>query len=131
MPLADTPVGWNSGPSVSTLHVLSIFVGIPLLVILTVSLLVYAPSWMHGPRYRPGQPWASKSEWFGTSVAADPSGGVVLTADAEGAEAAEPGPEAAGSSEGADDGRPGATAMAPSGPVPHTERESGGASATW
>jgi hypothetical protein len=60
-----------------TLEVLAIFVGIPLLVILTVSLLVYAPSWVHGPRYRPGQPWDSKSEWFGTSVAADPPPGLL------------------------------------------------------
>jgi hypothetical protein len=60
-----------------TLEVLAIFVGIPLLVILGVSLLVYAPSWVHGPRYRPGQPWESKSEWFGTSIAADPSPGLL------------------------------------------------------
>ena len=39
----------------------------------SISLLVYAPSWVHGPRYRPGQPWESNSEWFGTSVAADAS----------------------------------------------------------
>ena len=68
-----------------TLEVLAIFVGIPLLVILTISLLVYAPSWVHGPRYRPGQPWESKSEWFGQSVAADPSPGLLDrgTRDAE------------------------------------------------
>ena len=60
-----------------TLEVLAIFVGIPLLVILAVSLLVYAPSWVHGPRYRPGQPWESKSEWFGASIAADPSPGLL------------------------------------------------------
>jgi hypothetical protein len=70
--LADTPATWSEGPFISTLHALAIFVGIPLLVILTVSLLVYAPSWARGPRYRPGQPWQSKTEWFGASVAADP-----------------------------------------------------------
>jgi hypothetical protein len=70
--LADTPTTWLEGPSISTLHALAVFAGIPLLVILTISLLVYAPSWVHGPRYRPGQPWDSKSEWFGVSSVAEP-----------------------------------------------------------
>ncbi len=71
MTLADPPKTWPDGPAISTLETLAIFVGIPLLVILAVSLLVYAPSWVHGPRYRPGQPWAAGSQWFGTSLAAD------------------------------------------------------------
>jgi hypothetical protein len=71
--LADTPTTWVEGPSISTLHALAIFAGIPLLVILGISLLVYAPSWVHGPRYRPGQPWDSKSEWFGVTPAVEPS----------------------------------------------------------
>jgi hypothetical protein len=73
--LADTPTTWPDGPSLSTLEVLGIFAGIPLLVIVVIFLLVYAPSWVHGPRYRPGQPWDGKREWFGTPVAQDqPSG---------------------------------------------------------
>lgn len=52
----------------STLDVLLVFVGIPLLVIAAVSLLVYAPSWVKGPRYRPGQSWDASAEWFGASA---------------------------------------------------------------
>lgn len=49
----------------STLDALLVFVGIPLLVILVVSLLVWAPSLARGPRYRPSEEWEAKSEWFG------------------------------------------------------------------
>ncbi len=77
MTLADTPTTWLEGPSLPTLTVLLIFVGIPVLVILTISLLVYAPSWVNGPRYRPGQPWESEGAWFGTSVAADTAPGLI------------------------------------------------------
>jgi hypothetical protein len=70
------------GPFLSSLTVLAVFVGIPVLVILVISLLVYAPSWARGPRYRPGQPWESEGEWFGTSVAVDPSP-ALLQIDAE------------------------------------------------
>lgn len=73
MTRADTPTTWSEGPSLSTLDALLIFAGIPLLVILVVSLLVFAPSWVNGPRYRPGQPWEARSEWFGgAAVAAQP-----------------------------------------------------------
>jgi len=71
VPLADTPTTWLDGPSISTLHAIAIFVGIPLLVILLIALLVYAPSWVSGPRYRPGQPWDAQPEWFGSPLAAD------------------------------------------------------------
>lgn len=74
MLFAGTPKSWPTGPSISTLHVLLVFVGIPLLVIATVNLLVYAPSWVKGPRYRPGQAWEGTNEWFGTVPAvASPS----------------------------------------------------------
>ena len=56
----------------SDLHVLLIFAGIPLLVILTVSLLVLAPGWVKGPRYRPGLPWTADAVWFGPAVSAVP-----------------------------------------------------------
>jgi hypothetical protein len=75
--LADTPTTWPEGPSISTLHSIAVFAGIPLLVIVVISLLVYAPSWVHGPRYRPGQPWDSKSEWFGVSPVAEPTAGLL------------------------------------------------------
>lgn len=77
MPLADTPTTWPVGPSISTLHVLLVFAGIPLLVILTISLLVLAPGWGKGPRYRPGQPWGAENEWFASEPAPDNTGGLV------------------------------------------------------
>ncbi len=78
----------------SALHVLLVFVGIPLLVILTVSLLVYAPSWVKGPRYRPGQSWEATSEWFGTVATAR----APTTAPAAGVSAAAPSTVSGGAS---------------------------------
>src|SRR5262245_31864828 len=66
--LADTPTTWLEGPSHSTLQTIGIFVGIPVLVIVTIYLLCYAPSWVKGPRYRPGQPWDARNEWFGVPI---------------------------------------------------------------
>ena len=116
MTLADTPTTWLEGHSLSTLEVLAIFVGIPLLVILTVFLLVYAPSWVHGPRYRPGQPWEGKSERFGASLAVEPALGQLATGDVD------PGPELSGGvSAPVED----SDAVRPANPA------SGGASAHW
>jgi hypothetical protein len=116
--LADTPKNWPNGQSWSTLHVLVIFAGIPLLVILAVSLLVLAPSWVKGPRYRPGQPWEAESELFGAATAARPvsaAGGVTgLLPGVEGDQAVSQPPPLSGRDMG-------------------TQREqgSGGASAGW
>lgn len=52
------------------LELLLVFVGIPLLVVVVVSLMVMAPSLTRGPRFSPGQPWDAKSEWFGAPEAA-------------------------------------------------------------
>jgi hypothetical protein len=93
--LADTPRTWPDGPSMSTLKVLLVFAGIPLLVIVVVSILVLAPGWVKGPRYRPGQPWDARREWFGPG-AADPGDEVAPagsdeTAGGSGVPAREPG----------------------------------------
>jgi hypothetical protein len=66
--LADTPRTWPDGPHMSTLHALLLFGGVPLLVIIAFSLMVLAPSWVKGPRYRIGQPWQARSEWFGPAL---------------------------------------------------------------
>jgi len=44
---------------------LLIFVGIPALIVATVSLLVFAPSIAKGPRYRPGLSWWAPPVWIG------------------------------------------------------------------
>jgi len=116
--LADPPKTWPDGPAISTLETLAIFVGIPLLVILAVSLLVYAPSWVHGPRYRPGQPWAGGSHWFGTYLAADPA----ATRLESGAPTTAPKDELTGSS---------AVAGPAAAATRQVDRDPGGASAGW
>ncbi len=49
----------------STLHAILLFVGVPLLIFVAITLLVMAPSLAKGPRYRPGQGWDAEPEWFG------------------------------------------------------------------
>lgn len=49
----------------STLFALLFFAGIPLLIVVVLTLLVMAPSLAKGPRYRPGQEWDAEPEWFG------------------------------------------------------------------
>lgn len=83
VPLADTPKTWPDNPGISTLHVLLLFVGIPLLVIIVVSLLILAPGWGKAQRYRPGQPWAARTEWFGGAVAVQPGGTAGVASPAE------------------------------------------------
>ncbi|MDX6273863.1 MAG: hypothetical protein QOJ92_1073 [Frankiales bacterium] len=48
----------------TTLDVLLIFVGIPLLATLVIVLLVYAPHSASRPRYRPGRPYDGDPLWF-------------------------------------------------------------------
>jgi hypothetical protein len=64
--LADTPSTWPDPPPMSTLHALLLFGGVPLLVIIVISVLVMAPSMARGPRYRPDQDWDAGPEQFGT-----------------------------------------------------------------
>lgn len=92
--LADTPTTWLEGPPLSALDALLIFAGIPLLVIVGVALLVYAPGWVNGPRYRPGQPWDAKREWFGGELAGQPPGATIESGRTGSGD--EPGPAAPG-----------------------------------
>lgn len=96
--LADTPATWHDGPSISALHALAIFAGIPLLVMLAVSLLVFAPSLVRGPRYRPGQPWEATSEWFGVRPGVTGSAGQLEAGSAADETGYAPGPDSGGAS---------------------------------
>jgi len=51
--------------SLVTGQTLLVFVGIPALIVATVSLLVFAPSIAKGPRYRPGLSWWAPPVWIG------------------------------------------------------------------
>ena len=49
----------------STLEVLGWFVLLPLTVYVVISLLVFTPSWVRGPKYRPGLSWWAEPVWIG------------------------------------------------------------------
>lgn len=57
-PMNNTDLGVPD--TYSTLQVLFLFVGLPLLFILVVSLLVLGPSWTRAGRSRPGQGWETE-----------------------------------------------------------------------
>lgn len=50
--------------SFSNLDALLVFVGVPLLATLVITLLVYAPHIAKRPRYRPGRPYDAEPLWF-------------------------------------------------------------------
>jgi hypothetical protein len=56
--------GGESGPGLSLLQTLLIFVGIPGAIFLAVVVIVSATSSSHGPRYRPGLGWWAAPVWF-------------------------------------------------------------------
>jgi hypothetical protein len=61
---ADVPEGWSNPEAVSGLHVLLVFVGIPLLLFVVICVLVYLPSMLRGERMTPGTA-AHENQWFG------------------------------------------------------------------
>ncbi len=48
----------------SPMQSLLIFLGIPLAVYAVIALLVYAPTWVRSPKYRPGLTWFAEPVWF-------------------------------------------------------------------
>ncbi|WP_350277758.1 hypothetical protein [Kribbella sp. HUAS MG21] len=92
-------------------HSLLVFVGIPVLVIAVVTLLVFASSIAHGPRYRPGLSWWAPPVWINGPTASKPDPANLPEL-----------PELTSSSQA-----PGATATAGAG----VARTTGGASASW
>ncbi len=52
------------------LETLGLYVGIPLLVVLVVALLTFAPSGARSPRYRPGLTWWAEPVWIGGPASA-------------------------------------------------------------
>ncbi len=55
----------DPGDGLSWVQTVLIFIGIPVGVFVVIAFLVYLPSMVRGPRYRPGRPWTSGSVWFG------------------------------------------------------------------
>jgi hypothetical protein len=62
--LATPDDGEDTGPGLSVLQTLGIFVGIPVLLFVVIAVLVSAPSAARGPRYRPGLGWWAAPVWF-------------------------------------------------------------------
>lgn len=62
----------DPGGRLSWVQTVLIFVGIPVAVALVITFLVYLPSMVRGPRYRPGRPWTAGSVWFGGPTDAAP-----------------------------------------------------------
>ena len=62
----DVPVGWGGDQDrdVNMVHALLILGGIPLLLILAITLAVYVPSLLRGERIAPGQP-PVENQWIG------------------------------------------------------------------
>ncbi len=61
---AEVPNGWSDPEPVDRLHTLLIFVGIPLLLFVLITIAVYLPAIVRGERVAPGAP-AHESQWFG------------------------------------------------------------------
>jgi hypothetical protein len=61
---ANVDDGQDPGPGLSVLQTVLIFVGIPALLFVVITLLVMAPSMARGPRYRPGLGWWAAPVWF-------------------------------------------------------------------
>ena len=61
---ADIPVGWSRPPSVSVLHFVLVFVGIPVLITLGILAFVYLPSVVRGESVAPAGAHTD-DQWFG------------------------------------------------------------------
>jgi hypothetical protein len=62
--VADPPNTWQDNPSVSAVHTVLVFVGIPLALFLLITLLTYLPSMRHRDHSQ-GEAWRGEPEWFG------------------------------------------------------------------
>lgn len=56
------------GHKLSALTTVALFLGVPLAAAAVIAFLVFLPSIVSGPRYRPGRPWSATASWFGESA---------------------------------------------------------------
>ena len=68
-PLAPSE-GADSGPHVSALHILLLYVALPFAIAGLIAAVVWLPGAMKANRYRPNRPWTATPVWF--SGPADP-----------------------------------------------------------
>ncbi len=57
----------------------AIFVGIPVAVAAIIAFLVFLPSIVSGPRYRPGRPWTATASWFGEPIGSETAAAAITT----------------------------------------------------
>ena len=60
----DVPVGWSEPDDVNMVNALLLLGGVPLLLMLMITLAVYVPSLVRGERIAPGQP-PVENQWLG------------------------------------------------------------------
>jgi hypothetical protein len=59
---ADAPQQWEDSPSVNSARAVLLLGGIPVLLFLLITLLVYLPSMSKGASYHPGEAWRNEPE---------------------------------------------------------------------
>ncbi|MCU1588177.1 MAG: hypothetical protein JWN31_1670 [Frankiales bacterium] len=66
--LADDPTGRKEGadpgPPVSTLHIVLVYVLLPITIAALIAAVVWLPGAMRANRYRPNRPWTATPVWF-------------------------------------------------------------------
>lgn len=62
---AEVPEGWSDPDAVSVLQAVLVLAGIPLLLFLVISVLVYLPAMVRGERVAPGGGATRENQWFG------------------------------------------------------------------
>ncbi len=61
---ADVPEGWNEPPAIDKLEAILLLAGLPLLLFVVITFLVYVPSIIRGERIAPGHP-GTENQWLG------------------------------------------------------------------
>lgn len=69
----------DPGQKMSAIETAAIFVGIPVAAAAVIAFLVFLPSMVNGPRYRPGRPWTSTASWFGEPIGSETAAAAITT----------------------------------------------------
>lgn len=69
----------DPGGKLSAIETTAIFVGIPVGVAVVIAFLVFLPSIVSGPRYRPGRPWTATASWFGEPLGSETAAAAITT----------------------------------------------------
>lgn len=69
----------DPGGKLSAIETAAIFVGIPVGVAVVIAFLVFLPSIVNGPRYRPGRAWTATASWFGEPIGSETAAAAITT----------------------------------------------------